>query len=506
MSRLRRNVLANFGAKLWSVALGLFFPPVLVRLLGIESYGLVGLFGTMSAVLGLLDLGLSTTLQRHLASLPDDPSPEAAQRARDLVRTFEAVFWGTGLAAGLLLTLGAPVVVDRWIHVETLPRLATIDAIRVMGLVFALQWCGIVYSGALMGLQRQVSANVISMVGSLLRQVGGALVVWKVWPSATGYFASTALAMGVQAALGAAWLSRSLRRGPARGSFRWTLLRDSWRFSAGTWAISLLGLPLNQLDKILVSKLLPLEMLGYYTLATTASASLSYLAVPVYMAVFPRLCQLAASGDDAEAARVYQQSAQGLCVLLAAVAAGLCVFSGEALLAWTGDPATVRNASGILVFLTIGTAINGLMHLPYALQLAYGWTRLSLLTNVVAVPVMIPLTYWLGSRFGAVGMAASWVVVNAGYVVGQVPLMHRRVLKGELGRWYRDAFALPVLGAGAGALGCRWLLGHPSGRLGALASLVLAGAVSLVASALVTPATRAWLARRLMRAVPTGGT
>ena len=49
----KRNVLANFAGRAWSALMALAFLPLYIRFLGIESYGLVGIFGlrdTPSAV------------------------------------------------------------------------------------------------------------------------------------------------------------------------------------------------------------------------------------------------------------------------------------------------------------------------------------------------------------------------------------------------------------------------------------------------------------------------
>jgi len=501
---LRRNVIANFVAKGWGAALGLVFPPILVRLLGIESYGLIGIFGSLTAMLVVLDLGLSTTLQREVAVL-DDGSPEAQQKRRDLVRTFEVVFWSLGGAAGVGVVVAAPWIVRHWIHLEGLAPDDAVLAIRAMGPSLALQLAGVTYNGGLFALQRQISANAIALVANTLRSGGGALVVWLLWRSPGGFFVAQACVMALQTLVTALWLRRSLGRGPRPAAFRPALLRGSWRFSAGTWGISLLGVALAQLDKIVVSKLLPLEALGYYTLAGTAATSLYYLIAPVMTAVFPRLCQLAGSGPEAgpEISRVYHLGVQILSIAVGSAAVVLCVFPREALFAWTGSLETVRNASGVLVLLVAGTALNGLMHLPYALQLAYGWTRLTFVTNCVGVALMVPATYLLGARFGVIGVASAWVMMNAAYVAVVVPLLHRRLLKGEAPRWYLQGVAIPVASAAAAALALRYMVGGAAlGRASSGVVLVVAAAATLLASGLATRDVRALALRALRARVP----
>ena len=93
------NVLANYAGTIWSGLVHLLLVPFLVRRLGAEGYGLVGLFATLQAVAQVLDLGLSPTVNRELARAAAQGPPGAA--SRDLVRTLEWVFGGAGLLIGL---------------------------------------------------------------------------------------------------------------------------------------------------------------------------------------------------------------------------------------------------------------------------------------------------------------------------------------------------------------------------------------------------------------------
>jgi O-antigen/teichoic acid export membrane protein len=210
------------------------------------------------------------------------------------------------------------------------------------------------------------------------------------------------------------------------------------------------------------------------------------------------MCQLVGGDRAADLTRIYQLSTKILVVAVGSAAVVLCSFPGEALFGWTGDLATVRNASAVLVALVIGTALNGLMHMPLALQMAHGWTRLLFATNAVGVLVMIPVTYLLGRRFGPAGVASAWALLNAGYVTVVVPLMHRRILVGQAPRWYGESVVVPLLGALAGALLVRWLApAAPTGRFESVAVLASAAVAALLGASLLTGDVRRLLVARL---------
>jgi O-antigen/teichoic acid export membrane protein len=63
------------------------FIPVYIRYVGIEAYGLVGLFVMFQAWLGLLDLGLTPMLSREMGR--SSGGTVGPQAIRDLLRTVE---------------------------------------------------------------------------------------------------------------------------------------------------------------------------------------------------------------------------------------------------------------------------------------------------------------------------------------------------------------------------------------------------------------------------------
>ena len=55
---------------------------------------------------------------------------------------------------------------------------------------------------------------------------------------------------------------------------------------------------------------------------------------------------------------------------------------------------------------------------------------------MLAVALLVPMILWVVPRQGALGAAWVWIGLNAGYIVLNVGLMHRRLLTAEKWRWY----------------------------------------------------------------------
>lgn len=456
MSELKANITANFVGSAWAGLMGLAFVPVYVHFLGIEAYGLIGVFATMLALLGLLDLGLSSTLNREMARLTANGGN--AQEMNDLVRTLEIPYWGIGTVLGISVILLGPTITLRWVHQEGLSPETTLAAVRLMGVAVAVQWPISLYAGGLMGLQRQVALNAINIAMATARGVGSVAILWAVSPTIEAFFVWQMLVSVVNLAL-LAWALWRLLPHPFRPPrFRWTILRSVWRFAAGMSGIALLATVLMQMDKVILSRMLSLREFGYYCLASVVAMSLLRLVGPVFGASYPRLTSLVERGAAADVSTLYHQAAQLVSVLVLPAALILALFSREILTLWTRNPETVENTYLLVSILVTGTALNGLMNIPYALQLAYGWTRLALVTNIVSAMLFVPLLIVATHSRGAPGAAGVWLALNAGYVLIGIPLMHRRLLPAEKWRWYTQDVGRPLLAGVAVSLSGRYFI------------------------------------------------
>ena len=180
------------------------------------------------------------------------------------------------------------------------------------------------------------------------------------------------------------------------------------------------------------------------------------------------------------------------------VAAAGAAFAPEIMRAWTRNDRAVASASAAFALLVLGNAVNGVMHAPYALQLSYGWTRLTLGVNLVLLCLLVPTIAVVSRRYGSAGAAAVWLVLNCATVLVAVPLTHRRVLTGEAARWLLRDTVAPGLAALAVVLTGRRLVpaGDPLGAAWAAGAAVAGGLAALAVSTDLRRAALATLSRR----------
>lgn len=485
---LKRNLIANYLGQGWTALMGLAFVPLYIKYLGMESYGLIGLFAVLTAWLSLLDMGMTPTLSREMARFTG--GIHGTQSIRDLLRTIEIITLGIALLIAVGVALGSTWIATHWLQNEKLSTTVVAQAFAVMGLVTALRFIETIYHSSIVGLQRQVLLNIVNSGMASLRGLGAVAIIAWVSPTIKAFFLWQALISVLNLVILVTVTYTSLPRADRMPRFSVDALRGVWRFAGGMMGITFLALLLTQVDKILLSKLLSLTEFGFYTLAAAVAGALYMLIGPITQAWYPRLCELHAQDNPKALAETYHQGAQLVTVVAGSAALVLILFAETFLRLWTQDAELARHAAPLLSLLMLGNLLNGLMWIPYQTQLAHGWTDLARRTNIVAVAIIVPAILWATPRYGAIGAAWVWVALNASYCLVGIHFMYRRILTQEKWRWYRQDVFMPLMAATLVGSGFDWAWSLPSGVLADLMLLALASVLTFSAALLAADRTR----------------
>ncbi|MBM1002911.1 MAG: oligosaccharide flippase family protein [Desulfofustis sp. PB-SRB1] len=439
---LKRNIIANYLGQGWTALMGLAFIPLYIKYLGIEAYGLIGIFAVLTAWFSLLDMGMTPTLSREMAYFTG--GHHSAQSIRDLLRTIEFIAFGVAALIAGSVAFGANWIARSWLQAETLPVEVVTQAFALMGLVTALRFIETIYRSSIIGLQRQVLFNVVNSSLATIRGLGAIAVFAWISPTIQAFFIWQGFLSLLTLSTLATIPYASLPSSGHRAHFSRSALQGVWRFAGGMTGITFLTLLLTQMDKILLSKLLSLSEYGFYTLAAVVAGALYMLISPITQAFYPRLCELYAQDDRDALIKTYHLGAQMVSVIAGSAAIVIIVFPETLLRLWAQDHLLAARSAPLLSLLMLGNLLNGLMWIPYQTQLAHGWTGLTIKINIVAVLFIVPAILWATPRYGAEGAAWVWVFLNAGYVLVGIHLMYQKILTGEKFRWYLRDLLFPL--------------------------------------------------------------
>lgn len=437
------KIAITFVSQIWVAAVGIVFMPIYVRIIGVESYGLVAFYTTLTTSLVILDLGLRAAVSRQLAIM--QASGNNLEDQRNLLFSAELIYWITGFLLGLAIIILSYPIATHWVNSRELPVNVIQRAVMLMGVCFAFQWPTSVYTGSLIGLQRQSELAFISIFYTTIRAIGIVLGLKWISGTITSYFMIQTIMTIAQviAMRYAVW--KRLHYSGHRPHFSKKQISVIRVFATGMTGISLVSFFLSQIDKIIVSKILLLEFVGYYNLAFVLANLLTQFVAPMQMIFFPKFSALVATNQETELSNFFSRTARWVSISIIPAGVILVLFSKEILLLWTKNPVLAENTAPILRFATLGTVCNCLMWVPYYYMLARGNTKFSIYQNIIASIILTPLLFWWTRYYGAVGASLVWFSVNLGYIIFSIPLFHRIYFKGHMLTWYINNLILPVL-------------------------------------------------------------
>jgi len=192
---------------------------------------------------------------------------------------------------------------------------------------------------------------------------------------------------------------------------------------------------IKQLDKILISRLLPLEQMGFYMTATTVTNSLIKLVNPTIASVFPRMSSLFFQKNYQLLSELYHKATQVIQIIIAPLACMLVFFSYEILLIWTQSEAVAINTWIALTILSIAVLFNTALQTHYILVFAGGLTWIPMICNIISSIILVPIVYYAIVNFGISGAGLSWLLLNVTYFFVIPKITHFYILKSDYYRW-----------------------------------------------------------------------
>ena len=90
MSLVKKNIFANFSGSFISSIISIIFIPLYIKYLGIEAWGLIGIFTTIQSAVIVLDLGLSSSMTREISKYSVLPNTESVMK--NTVKSLELIY------------------------------------------------------------------------------------------------------------------------------------------------------------------------------------------------------------------------------------------------------------------------------------------------------------------------------------------------------------------------------------------------------------------------------
>lgn len=496
---LKKNTIANYLGQFYNMFIGIAILPAYMTYLGAEAFGLIGFFTMLSAWMMLLDVGLSATISRQSASLKH--SLEGMLEFKQILRSVESVF----LVIALIIAIGVwsadNFISNTWLNIEALDKNEVAYCISLMGIMIGFKWIVGLYKGAINGFEQQVWINIYGISINSLKFIGGFILVKYISQSPSSYF-EYQLVIGIIELL--VIHNKVYKIVPKSENFIMPsviMLKKIMPFALGIAYTSGIWIVLTQIDKLLLSNILPLTEYGYFTLVAVIVSGMAVLSGPIGTAVQPRMTSLISTNKQDEVIRLYKKATQFVSVIGFATAGTVAVFSTELLYAWSGNMEAALWAGPVLFWYALGNGLLMVLAFQYYLQFAHGNLKYHIWGNTLFGFIQIIAMVIAVYTYSAIGVAITWFALQAIFLLVWPAYIHSKFAKGIHKEWMLKDVLPAMVSTIVVLLGFKLLnLDLLSfGRVELFALLFCIGGVVLGINALVAKDTRKMILKRFGR-------
>lgn len=452
MTSIRLNLVSNIVAAAYLALISLIFLPKFLEQLGSLQFGLIAFHTVIYGTSHLLDMGMSPLMGREAASLRH--SEHGPQMFARVLRTLEfAALLIVALVTGVFWA-GSDFFLLDWLNLSTEESGGLNGSVIAIGLVAGLRpWCSL-YKSALKGLERQLTLNLILILVGTIRFPITLLFIVTTTGSIGTYFEMQVFASLLELVVLGLLVYTSVpacrrvgvRPYPAQ-------LRPKLRFSLGVAYASFVWVLLTQMDKLMLSNALEVDMFGYFVLASTLCGGILLLATPVTDAVLPRLVSHHTVGNSKAERSLYLRATTYLACLAFSAAAVLSVYARDVVWLWTANSSASDATSNLIPLLAYGTAFAAVSGMLFQLQVAHGNLRMHTIYNSILILIQLPALYFGILYYGAYGAAVAWLGIRAISLAVWTPYVHATLLPGAHVDWILRAVLLPLTVSALTALG-----------------------------------------------------
>jgi O-antigen/teichoic acid export membrane protein len=441
MSRLTKNIVYNLSGQFFRIVLGFVSIHYIFKKFGGDTLGIIYLALTFNlTIVAIVDIGIGfTTVKEISAHLEHDPI-----YIQDLLKTASLFYWGAYLFLVVVIYFGARWLVEYWIHLETIDKPLAILVMQTLGISALVGLPRSLYASVFRGLQRMEFNNLIDVGTTVLQQAGIILIlVWGGNLLMVVNWIAASFFLGVLCSLVA-----------VRGFFPWKVLVPGFsravvhrnlHFSSRTMMISIVAMIQMQVDKLIIGKLLPVSLLGYYGFAYGVCGKANMFAASVSYAAFPAYAENLERKNYDTLFSQYKKVEQLVCLGTFPIFAAI-PFASPLILRWVFNSEVARLMLLPVILLSLGFYLNGTLNIPFTFSLAVGKPEITARFYLWALIIFLPLTIVLIYFQGLIGAGLAWVLYNVFGYIYAIPKICSGCLHIPSSGWYWRMSKIVLLG------------------------------------------------------------
>jgi O-antigen/teichoic acid export membrane protein len=442
MSRLSKNIIYNTVGQGLLLILGFVAVKYIFRQLGGDALGIIYFTSTINALLsGVLEKGIYSTTVREVSTY----FKKESEYIGEFIQTGSLFCWAVYVVFSIAVYVAAPVLVHTWINLTTMDSQTAVSILRILAIASLIAFPVSFYASLVRGIQRMEFNNIIDVSASGLQQLGIVMILigdGNIFQVA--YWIAACYGLRVTAYFGVCSRFFSVRSFLPR--YVHSVVTRNYEFASKLTSVSVLAMVHKQADKVMISRLLPLGLLGYYGFAYGFISKATSITTAVAQAAFPALCSVSDDEDRSSLVSQYEKLQDFVSFVTVPVFAAI-TFMALPLLKFVFDGRIAETLYLPVLLLCLGFYLNATVAIPYRLSLAAGRPDIAVRQNLYAIFTVLPATFVAIYFWGLPGAAMGWILYFLFCYAYSVPRICRECMKKPLWFFYGSLLRIFVLTA-----------------------------------------------------------
>jgi O-antigen/teichoic acid export membrane protein len=405
-SSLAKNILYNLFFNIWQAGLLLILIPIYIKILGLESFGLIAFYLIWVTILGVLETGFSSTILREFSWF-------AAKRKKiikifHLFRSaeifyFSLIFFICLIFGVLVFLFGKEFFKSNTLNSEIIHQ-------TLILMIFSLACSSPLglYVGGLRGLNKHQQCSFLLALFATIRGLGCVIVLLYIKSDIRIFFIFLIIINSTQLLTFRWLLLRSFTKCDYFNKFSLNPLKPIKNYFTGIIFCTAIAIILSQSDKLILSRIVTLEDFSLYTISWTVASALSLLVSPIISVYSPKITALISNKENKALIKNFKLLSQLTNILTLSPAVVLIFFSKQALFVWTGNPFISDNAAPILSVLVIGMLLINCSYPSLTLLYSKNKIKEIIILNLISL-IFIPFQIFAIKYYGLAGAAYIWL-------------------------------------------------------------------------------------------------
>jgi O-antigen/teichoic acid export membrane protein len=410
---IARNVLFNWFGTIATMAVGFFLSPFILHRLGDVAYGVWVLAISVVAYLGLLDLGMQSSVLRFVSKGHTKGDHQGASEA------ISAALWVRLQISAVALVLSAGLAAVFPLVFKVPPALATDarEAILLIGITTAITMSLGVVGGVLSALNRYDLQNYVVLAQTAVRVIGVVAVL------RTGHgIVAIALCELVAALFGNLLLVWVARRLYPELRIQWKkpkreTLRQIWSYSWYAFLTTVAVQLVYQSDNLVVGKFVSVSAVTFYAIANSLCRYSTQVVGSMGSTFVPAASTYEAAGDTASLLGLYKNGTRATLMIALPILITLIVRGPGFISLWMG-PQYAKSSGTVLIILA--TALFFSYANRTAGAIAFGVEKhkttaiWAIGEGIANLALSITLVHWYGIYGVAIGTLVPSLIIQVG--------------------------------------------------------------------------------------------